>query len=86
MALTVNNLYKELGKLIDKGHGRKPVKIHKSTFYHVLESDGCVILPVEKVRIEWIPTIDDNGGTKENKDGSESGIITCVLIGNNEDT
>lgn len=81
--MTVNKLYKDLGKLIEAGHGRKKVAINKNTFNHALESDGCVILHVETSSIEWVPTIDDDGGFKENKDGSEAGCSMCVLCGDN---
>ena len=79
--ITVFRLHKELGKIIADGEGRKKVSINKNTFTHNLESDGCVILPVMKAEIEWIQTIDDDGGHKENKDGSESGSTVCVLYG-----
>lgn len=81
MGLTINRLHKELGKLIEDGHGRKPVSINKNSFTHTLETDGCIILPVKTVWVEWIPTISDEGGFKENKDGSESGKNICVLSG-----
>lgn len=82
MSLTVHSLHKALTELIDAGHGRKPVCIDKSTFSHVLESDGAVILPVEKVsKVTWVPNADDDGGTKMNSDGSESGRFMVILSG-----
>lgn len=81
MGLTINRLHKELGKLIEDGHGRKPVSINKNSFIHALETDGCIILPVKAIGVEWVPTISDEGGFKENADGSESGKNVCVLSG-----
>ena len=84
MNMTVMKLYKELGRLIADGAGSKTVSINKTTFSHSLELDGCTILPVKSVDLVWVPTIADDGGTKENKDGSESGRVKCVLYGNDE--
>jgi len=83
--MTVNKLYKELGKLIANGDGRKLVEVHKATFHHPLESDGCVIIPLESIGIDTFNIIDDNGGHAENKDGSERLRTSCVLYGGNTD-
>lgn len=82
--MTVARLHRLLAKLIDQGHGHKPVAVNKRTFTHPLEGDGACILSVHGVRIEWIATADDDGGRKENADGSESGRITAVLFGETE--
>ena len=80
--MTVNQLHKLLGELIDKGHGRKPVCIAKHTFTHPCESDGAYILPVDAVTgPEWIYNADDDGGVKLNRDGTESATRTVVLRG-----
>lgn len=79
--ITVGKLHKFLGDLIAKGHARKPVCVDKATFWNPLEADGATILGVEKGRFMWIPHIDDDGGTKVNKDGSESGRACLVLRG-----
>ena len=79
---TVANLHKQLTELIAKGHGRKPICVNKSTFMHPLENDGAVILDVQYVfGPRWIGMADDDGGTKWNKDGSESGRYVIVLEG-----
>lgn len=84
MGITVNKLNKLTSKLIREGHGRKVVHVNKNTFTHDLEQDGCIVLPVETVEINWIPTIDDNGRFKENQNGSESGKTLCVLRGDKD--
>jgi hypothetical protein len=84
--MTINQMYRILGKLIEEGHGRKPVAVYKTSFVHNCESDGTVILPVCAINVRWIPTGDDDGGTKSNKDGTESGQVTCVLSGDAADS
>jgi hypothetical protein len=80
--VNVNQLHKALGALVEKGHGRKPVCINKTSFNHPLESDGAVILNVQAVTgPRFITMTDDDGGTKFNKDGTESGSYTVVLEG-----
>jgi hypothetical protein len=82
MTMTVATLHKRLAELVTRGHGRKPVCINKETFRDSLEQDGCVILGVEAIEgPKWIPNCDDDGGTKKNADGSESGRMTVVLKG-----
>lgn len=84
--MNVVTLHKRLGALIAAGHGRKPVLINKTSFQHPLESDGVVILPVAKVLgPKWISNSDDDGGTKWNKDGTESGRTVIVLDGGHSD-
>lgn len=79
--LTINQLWKQLGELIEQGHKRKPVCIDKRSFTHPLESDGCVILHVHDANIAHIDQCDDDGGLKENKDGSISSRTCLVLSG-----
>lgn len=80
--MNVNQLHKALGKLVAEGHGRKPVCVNKATFHHPLEMDGAVILGLKSVvGPQWIAMTDDDGGTKFNKDGTESGTYTVVLEG-----
>lgn len=81
MRYTVARLHKELGKLVEAGHGRKIVHINKSSFQHNLESDGCVIMELAGLGIQIVPVIDDDGGTKWNKDGSEASMTVLVLAG-----
>lgn len=85
MTMTVAALHKRLGALIEAGHGRKPVMVNKATFTHPLEEDGAVILHIAEVRgPEWIPNVDDDGGTKWNRDDSESGQRVVMLAGDRE--
>lgn len=84
MGLTINKLHKELTKLIKNGHGRKRVMINKNTFTHPLESDGCVILPIKDIGITTYIILDDDGGHKEKKDGSECLNTSCLLIGESQ--
>jgi hypothetical protein len=82
MSMTVSALYKRLGELLDEGHGRKPVLVSKNSFRHPLEGDGAVMLDIGHVSDpQWIPMCDDDGGTKWNKDGTESGKTVVLLIG-----
>lgn len=82
MSMTVARLHKALGKMIAAGHGRKPVAVNIRTFSHPLEDDGAVIIDVEAIAApEFIYNIDDDGGTKMNKDGTESGRLVVVLRG-----
>ena len=82
MSFTVARLHKELGQLIEQGHGRKPVQVNKASFYHPLEEDGAVILDIETVEgPTWIGMADDDGGTKYNRDGTESGERVIILKG-----
>lgn len=86
MSFTVARLHKELGKLIDQGHGRKPVQVNKQSFYHPLEADGAVILDIASVEGPcWICMADDDGGTKFNRDGTEAGKRVVILKGGHRD-
>lgn len=85
-AITVSRLHKMLGAMIAAGHGRKPVCISKETFTHPCEEDGTTILNVIEVTgPEWIPQADDDGGAKWNKDGTQSGKVCVVLVGDGYD-
>lgn len=79
--MTLNQLHKQLGKLIEKGYGRRRVAIAKTSFQDNRESDGCTILPVCVVDTDWIVDADDDGGLATNKDGSERGRWTVILGG-----
>ena len=81
MRYTVARLHYELGKLIEQGHGRKPVWIDKHTFRHPCEADGCTVLPVAGMEVAWVPMADDDGGTAYNRDGTEKGRVALVLAG-----
>lgn len=82
MSMTVATLHKRLSALIDAGHGRKPVLVDKPSFTHPCEQDGTTILEISSVDgPKWIPICDDDGGTKWNKDGTESGKTVIVLSG-----
>jgi hypothetical protein len=82
MSMTVAALHKRLGALIEAGHGRKPVLVDKRTFTDPRENDGAMLLPLSVVNgPKWIPMADDDGGTKWNKDGTESGATAVVLGG-----
>ncbi len=86
MSMTVAALHKRLGALIEAGHGRKPVLVNKSSFYHPCEDDGVVMQDLAFVNgPKWIPIADDDGGTKFNKDGTESGKEVVVLDGGWDD-
>jgi len=82
--VTLNKLYRELGKLIDKGHGRKTVVIDKRTFAHPLEDDGLCMIDVEGVDSAFFRRLDDDGSTALNKDGSERTMSAVVLTGGSE--
>ena len=82
MTMTVAKLHRLLGEIVKRGHGRKPVCINKETFLDNRESEGCVILGVDTIEGPvFVPNCDDDGGFKENADGSESGRMTVVLKG-----
>lgn len=79
--MTIIKLNKLLTALIAQGHGRKKVNIDKSSFTHPLESDGCVILPVEELEVIRYGLSDDDGGTKCRQDGTECSESSLVLFG-----
>lgn len=80
--MTVQRMHKLLGQLIEQGHGRKPVCINKDTFQSPLEVDGACIMEVELITgSTFVGWTDDDGGTKWNQDGSESGRWVVILQG-----
>jgi hypothetical protein len=82
MSMTVAALHKRLSALIAAGHGRKPVLVNKASFTHPLEMEGAVMLDIAAIYgPTWIPMADDDGGTKWNKDGTESGKTVVLLSG-----
>lgn len=86
MSMTVRKLHQLLGQLVVAGHGRKPVCVDKSSFSHPLEGDGVAILDVAGARGPvFVNLADDDGGTKQNKNGTESGRQTVILFGEAED-
>lgn len=79
--MTINNLHKQLTKLIAEGYGRVPVAVAKETFRDNRESDGCTILDVHGLGVQRIHMADDDGGTAINRDGSERTRLTLILAG-----
>jgi len=82
--MQVRKLHRILTQLIEEGHGRKPICPDKSTFEHNLESDGCTVLHIDDVKINWIPLIDDDGGIAHTKTGIERGKVIVVLLGDGD--
>lgn len=82
--MTVNKLYKLLGKMVADGQGRLEVCINKDTFTHPLEGDGCVIQSVMGAEIEAVVQMDGDGWTKVTKRGQECYRRTAVLYGCNK--
>lgn len=80
-AYTVNQLLKRMQSLKDAGHGRKRIVVDKESFAHNCESDGVTMLQLSGVGVEWVGHADGDGGTKYNKDGTESGSNVVVLVG-----
>lgn len=83
--MTANKLRKILDRIIAEGHGRCRVSVAKDSFRDNRESDGCVILPVDGIDVRWIVDADDDGGTAFNKDGTERGRTTVILVGSSYD-
>lgn len=83
--MTINKLQKYLADLVAEGHGRKKVMIDKSSFRHPLESDGCLILPVDEATIFRFNLADDDGGTKVTTRGVECMQSALVLYGKDRD-
>lgn len=82
--MTINQLHKITGELIAAGAGRRSVSISKDTYKHPLESDGCVILPVESAGLRVIEISDDDGGTATLANGQVKTRITLVLSGDSD--
>lgn len=81
MRYTVARLHKELGKLIEQGHGRRIVAVDKDSFRHNCEGDGVTILDLAGLGITAVHNSDGDGGQKFNKDGTESMSMMLVLAG-----
>jgi len=79
--LTVRQLYKFMGKLIEDGHARKRVVVRKDTFTHPLEADGCTVLEVTHASMNSHLMLDDNSYTKTLADGTESERVALTLCG-----
>lgn len=80
--MNVNQLHQQLGMLIAKGHGRKPVSIDASTFNTSMLDDGVVILDVKAVDGPvWIEICDGDGVAQQRADGSNAGAQTIILKG-----
>jgi hypothetical protein len=80
LTMTVNQLHKALGKLIEKGEKRTQVCIDKTSFTHPLESDGCQILNVDGLKVECVLQMQDDGGTLDSS-GNERFKRSCILFG-----
>lgn len=83
--MTINKLVKELQRLQEKGHGRSSVQINKASFYHPLESDGAVIMPVGSVAFMGYPIMDDDGGTATDRRGREKYSVALVIYGSDKE-
>lgn len=79
--MTINQLHKQLTKLIEQGHARTRVYVAKTTFVDNREMDGVTILPVQGLGVQWVPLADDDGGTATTKDGRERGSQSLILAG-----
>jgi len=80
--MTINQLHKITGKLIEQGSGRRAVCVDKSSFTHPLESDGAMILSVESAAAQVVEMSDDDGGTKTLANGRVATSAMLVLSGN----
>lgn len=81
MRFTVNQLKKRLDKLIADGHGRLPIVVSKTTFQHNCEGDGVTMLDLAGMGVQRVTQSDGDGGTKWNKDGTESSRLCVILVG-----
>ena len=79
--MTLNQLKKQIDKLVEQGCGRRRVSIKKDSFQDNRENDGVTILPVEHVDVDWIPDADDDGGIATNKHGGVVGRWLVILGG-----
>lgn len=80
-SMTLNRFIKQLQKLADDGYGRATVAVHKTTFVHNLEGDGCCIIDVSGVRAEAVPQLDGDGGIDIDSKGRERTKRTAVIYG-----
>lgn len=79
MRYTVNRLHKELGKLIEAGYGRQIVTVDKESFQHNLTE--VTFHELAGLGIQYVAMCDDDGGTKWNKNGTESHSTILILAG-----
>jgi hypothetical protein len=79
--MTITELHKRLGKLIQQGHGRKKVCVWKTSFQHNCEADGVVILDLAGLGMMQVPQDDGDGCIRINQDGTESTRQCLVLVG-----
>lgn len=77
--MTIKNLFNQLSKLIEEGHGRKLVCVDKSKVTHPLEGDGCCIIPVTSIGIDVHDMMDDDGGMKELSNGQTAQRTALVI-------
>lgn len=83
--MNVNQLHRALGELVAAGHGRKPVAINVDTFQTRHPDDGNILPAIQATGPTLVCLSGDDGGTKFNKDGSESGSFTVILRGDKHD-
>lgn len=81
--MTTFKLWQLLGAMMrdNEKTRRMPVHVDKSSFAHALESDGAVILKVAGLEVLTYHILDDDGGIKINKDGTESQRTSVVIYG-----
>lgn len=79
--ITVTQLHKALGKIIEDGAGRCHVCVDKGTFYHNCESDGVTILDVDSCEVERVLFWNNDTDDYLNKDGSERYRRVVILRG-----
>lgn len=79
--MTINQLQKQIAKMIAKGHGRRQVCVNTETFKHPLEGDGVVIVPVSIAEIETYEMADADGFLAERVDGTAIQRTVLVLAG-----
>lgn len=79
--MTIAKLHRLLAELIEQGHGRKRVCINKRAFTSPLEGDGGVIMEVHNALLRTHRVLNDDGFTRERKDGAECTTTALVLYG-----
>lgn len=84
--MTINQLHKLLTKFIAQGQGRKVVHIDKGSYRDNRESDGCVILPVNRASLHCYIMLDEDGGQAYRADGTEVTRTSLVLVGESGST
>lgn len=84
--MTVARLHKELGKLVERGLGRRRVCVNKPTFTSNLEGDGLTYHDVRHVGIYVGEFLDDDGGIATRADGTTRTMSAIVLSGSAYDS